>query len=492
MERKHTDQKRSVTGSRPDREGLPPSDRGSGPDDGRPSSGMIRPVSLSLGVSAFFTVLVAVAVLRPSTAQAVPSYARQTGLSCNACHTTPPELNSAGRRFKLLGYTDRADDTAAVKNEPGERHAGLDLLKALPVSAMVEASLTSTKKAQPDTERVTTELPQDVSLFLAGGWSKHVGSFVQVTYSKQDDNFSIDNADIRYAQPTKMGGKELVWGLTLNNNPTVEDLWNSTPAWGFPWIESDSAPGPTAAPIIASLGQDVAGLGGYFMWNDHLYFAATAYRSDHVGSPRPESGEGFGVNIRGAAPYGRLAWQQSFGAENYLEIGGYGMYVKSTPNGVTGLEDSYTDWAADLTYDRSLFVRDVLSFRCTYIREKSSLDATLEQGGASRKDHSLDTFQGNVEYNFGNRYSLALGGFDVSGTFDPVLYAPSPVSGSANGSPKSAGYIASASWWPVQNIQIALQYTGYSRFNGASSNYDGSGRDASANNTTYLVTRFVF
>jgi hypothetical protein len=357
---------------------------------------------------------------------------------------------------------------------------------------MFETSLSSTKEAQPGTEKTTVEFPQDVSLFLAGAWSKHVGSFVQVTYSKQDDNFSMDNAEIRYANPVKVGGKELVYGLTLNNNPTVEDLWNTTPAWGFPWIESDSAPGPTAAPIIASLGQDVAGLGGYAMWDDHLYAAVSAYRSDHIGNPQPNSGDGFGVNIRGVAPYWRLAWQQSFGAENYLEIGGYGMWVKSTPNSVEGLEDRYTDWAADLQYDRSLFVRDVLSFRCTYIRETSSLDATFAEGGASRSDHTLDTFAGNVEYHFGNRFSLALGGFDVSGTSDPALYAPAPVSGSASGSPRSAGYIANASWWPVQNIQIALQYTGYTRFNGASTNYDGSGRNASGNDTTYAVARFLF
>ena len=31
-----------------------------------------------------------------------------------------------------------------------------------------------------------------------------------------------------------MFGKPFTYGITLNNNPGVEDLWNSTPAWGFP------------------------------------------------------------------------------------------------------------------------------------------------------------------------------------------------------------------------------------------------------------------
>ena len=37
-------------------------------------------------------------------AEAVPSFARQTGLSCNVCHTNPPELTAFGRDFKLRGY----------------------------------------------------------------------------------------------------------------------------------------------------------------------------------------------------------------------------------------------------------------------------------------------------------------------------------------------------------------------------------------------------
>ena len=37
-------------------------------------------------------------------AQAVPSFARQTGMSCNACHTVWPDLTPFGRTFKMGGY----------------------------------------------------------------------------------------------------------------------------------------------------------------------------------------------------------------------------------------------------------------------------------------------------------------------------------------------------------------------------------------------------
>ena len=63
----------------------------------------------------------------------------------------------------------------------------------------------------------------------------------------------MDNTDIRYANKTKLRGKELVYGVDLNNNPTLEDIWNSTPAWGSPWVASDNAPTPTAAASLMVL-----------------------------------------------------------------------------------------------------------------------------------------------------------------------------------------------------------------------------------------------
>ncbi len=112
---------------------------------------------------------------------------------------------------------------------------------------------------------------------ILGGWSK-------ATYSHQSDHFTLDNTDIRYAKHTTLGSKDLLYGLTLNNSPTVEDVWNSTPSWGYPWLSPGSAPSPSAGPVIAgALAQDVAGLGAYTMWNDHLYAGFTLYRSEHAG-----------------------------------------------------------------------------------------------------------------------------------------------------------------------------------------------------------------
>jgi hypothetical protein len=429
-------------------------------------------------------------------ARAVPSYSRQTGLACSSCHYTPPELTPFGRQFKLGGYT--LSTKPEVSEDKKDHNSGLHILETFPLSVIFITSFTTTKSPQPTTQNGNFEFPQQVSLFLAGSWGDHVGSFTQVTYSAQSNHFSWDNTDIRFANfagnNSSLFGKPFSYGLTFNNNPTVEDLWNSTPAWGFPFVSTNVAPSPAAGAVINNrLGQDVAGFGGYTMWNNHLYLAGTLYRSQHLGGAQPNPGTGFGFNVRGLAPYWRVAWQTST-ANNNLEVGSYGMHMKSTPNGITGPEDGYTDWAADFQYDRTIpqWKNDVLSFRGTYIRENSSLVASLANGGAAQIPHHLNTAQANIEYHFGNRFSTTGGFFDITGTADPLFYAQAPVLGSANGSPASKGYIANFSWWPQQNVDLAVQYTGYTRFNGAGTNYDGAGRNASANNSTYLAVVFVF
>lgn len=456
-----------------------------------------------MGVSLIVPFL-ATGVHAPS-ARAVPSYSRQTGFPCRSCHTTPPELTPLGRTFKLNGYT--ITGMPVTKAEKTSREAGLTLLQNLPLSVFFETSYTQTNKVEPGTQNGTFEFPQDVSLFVAGAWAPHLGSFVQFTYDTQDDHFSWDNTDIRYANSrTNVFGKSFVYGLDLNNNPGMEDLWHDTPTWGYPFIGPDSAPTPATAAIIdGTLAQDVAGFGAYGMWNDHLYLDVTGYRSEHLGGIQPNSGTNpapFAFNIHGLAPYWRGAWQQTWG-NNYLEVGTYGMFMKSTPNTVvvsttetdSTVTDNYTDVAADFQYDRTIprFHNDVLSIRSTYIHQNSSLNASEFLGLAQVMPHHLNTVKANAEYHFGDRFSGAFGWFNTTGTRDLLLYGSSdPVSGNVSGSPASNGYILNLSWWPTQNVDLAGQYTGYFKFNGLSTNYAGSGRNASDNNTLYILARFLF
>src|SRR5690348_3674285 len=443
-------------------------------------------VGLFVSVAAFF-----VLIFPAHKAQAVPSFARQTGLACSSCHTNPPELTPLGRTFKLNGYSMRGINV--ISAPPTKQAAGLSLLSYLPLSAWLEISTTGLNKPQPDTQNWSYSLPQDASLFLAGAYASHLGGFIQVTYDVQSDHFSFDNTDIRYARNTLVKGKTLVYGVDFNNNPTVEDLWNTTPAWGFPFIASPSAPSPAAVAIVdGTLGSDVAGFGGYAMWNDHLYGAAAIYRSSHLGQSLPNPGVNFDFNIQGAAPYWRVAWQQTMG-NSYLEFGGYGMHMRSTPQAIVGPEDIYTDAAVDAQFERVIpkWRNNLITLHGTYIHENSTLNAEFP-AAASVLNHHLNTFRADAVYHFGYRFAPSFQYFATTGTTDPLLFAPNPFDGSGNGSPNSKGYVINFTNWPVQNIRLGAQYTGFTQFNGAGTNYDGSGRNASDNNSLYMLVGLVF
>ncbi len=415
-------------------------------------------------------------------AHAVPSFARQTGLSCNVCHTNPPELTQFGRNFKLRGYVL---SNATAKDKVGNS-TDLFLSKNIPISFMALLSNSAYQANQPGAQNNSAGFPQQLSIFLAGVFASHFGGMAQVTYTHSDDHFGMDNTDLRYANHAKLGGKGLDYGITLNNNPTVQDIWNSTPAWGFPWISSATSVGPLASPIIAgALGQDVAGVGGYSMWNDHLYTELTVYRSEHAGASSPVTGTGQSYNISGVAPYWRAAWQQTWGA-NYLEVGTYGIYVNSFPNAISGPEDRYADPSFDFQYERPLG-ENLLDVHGTYIHEKSNLGATYIAGGATAPDNHLNTLRLDSTYHWRHRYTATGGLFSTTGNSDPLLYAPAAVTGSQNGNPDTGGYIAQFAFWPAQNIDLDVSYTGYTKFNGATTNYDGAMRNASDNNTVYMA-----
>lgn len=182
-----------------------------------------------------------------------------------ACHTVFPELTPFGREFKLKGYVlDNIKQVTGI--DTSARHT-LAINSLPPVSLMVQVSYTRTSTALPDSALTGAlakdddlAFPQQVSLFYAGKIADGRGAFVQLTYDGIADHFGFDNRDIRYAHHWSFGGANdnghvMIVGVTLNNNPTVQDVWNTTPAWGFPYSAISSASGsPTSAKVDSGAG----------------------------------------------------------------------------------------------------------------------------------------------------------------------------------------------------------------------------------------------
>jgi hypothetical protein len=440
-----------------------------------------------------------VALLVPTTTQAVPSFARQTGFECVQCHLSWPELTTVGRQFKLGGYT-------LMKEVTGERPwlpmPMSEEQPRIPVAAMLQVSLTHTENTAgadaSEFPKNNDAVIQQFSFFYAGRIVDHLGAFAQWTYDGVEHHSSIDNVDIRLAGRYEGGAGEVAYGLTLNNNPTVSDIYNTTPAWAFPFASSSVAVNPNAAALIdGGLGQQLVGLGAYAMWKNTLYAEIAGYRTaDGAFSIfRAGTDKSTDAVLSGSAPYWRLALQHIWGEGTHSAmIGTYGIDSRKFPDSLdpTGPTDRFLDTGFDAQYQ---YITDVHRFsaQLNWIEERQTLDASFPSGAASNPSDTLKTFRGKLTYYYDRQYGGTLGYFRTRGSSDDALYnTGDPVTGSVTGSPNSSGYIYELDWLPRRDVRVAAQYTAYRRFNGSASNYDGFGRGARDNNTLYLIGWLMF
>ncbi len=467
--------------------------------------------------------VVAAGVLLAPAAQAVPSFARQTGMACAACHTVFPELTHFGRVFKANGYV--LDNLKQVRAVNSDRQQLLSLSQLPTFSIMTQISYTTLNKRLPDatnpaapglTQNGTAGFPQQLSLFYAGKIAPHFGVFSQITYGNDSGTIGIDNTDLRFAKTMVFDGTHtLTYGMSLNNNPTVQDLWNSTPAWGFPYDASNAVVSPLAATQIdGTMAQSVAGLTGYLYFDESLYVEFGGYRSAPQGATNALTGQAgpldgtFSNVIEGFSPYWRVAYEYDWGP-NALEVGTYGEDFKLYPGSgqaLTGPDNRFADVAEDFQY-QYVGEHNIVSVAGTHIHENMNLVASYLTGAAANRTDSLNTTRIWANYYYQRRYGGQIGWFSTTGTSDTALY-PGPgaapcanssgtsiacgVVTSANGSPDTDGIVGEISYLPWLNVRLSLQYTHYNKFNGASSNYDGLGRNASDNDSMYFLLWYAF
>ncbi|MGA8147172.1 MAG: hypothetical protein WB870_06285 [Gallionellaceae bacterium] len=115
-------------------------------------------------------------VLWTPLAQAIPAFARQTGMACDACHFQHfPVLNSFGRAFKEGGFTMMGSQETITGN--------LGLSIPVVINAAIEAYSGYTKTNGPSTATATTKNTNDgqfnaissSSVFFGGRVGEHVG-----------------------------------------------------------------------------------------------------------------------------------------------------------------------------------------------------------------------------------------------------------------------------------------------------------------------------
>lgn len=423
-------------------------------------------------------VLLQLILLAPA-AQALPSFARQTGQRCASCHAGGqfPELTTFGRIFKLSGY--------ALGN------------RTVPLSVMGVVSDTKTRTPTDDAAfaKDAVALFQTGSVFVAGKITDNAGLFAQFTYNNYDHrdatntwqgNWASDNFDLRVADNLTIHDHGLIAGLSLNNNPSLADPWNTAPAWMQYVPTSFGVTGPDAAPIISQLGQQAAGLSAYAWWNQTVYAEVAAYRT--ANGPFSFLSQGIAnadqTKLRGTSPYLRLALSHDWGPHSAM-IGMLAMNADVYPDNLNeaGPTTHYRDRGIDAQYQYAADPYTVTA-QLSYIHE--TIGNGDMSGIASNPSDRLNQWKAKLSAIYRNRFGASLGYFNTSGDSDATLY-PDPAA-----NPGTSAWVPEVFWTPVQNARIGAQYYAFTRYHGATDNYDGAGRNARDNNTLFLYAWFAY
>jgi hypothetical protein len=248
--------------------------------------------------------------------------------------------------------------------------------------------------------------------------------------------------------------------------------------------------------LYDTLAQNSVGAGIYAYLNKSIYGELSLYKTANgpFGFLHPGRNDAI-ARIDGAAPYWRFAYTKEWGPNNIM-VGTTGMVAKIHEANSDGVSDSslptdrYEDYGLDAQY-QYLLDPHTITANASYMHEK----ATWGDPGNVGSDNSSDTlneFKLKGTYVYKAKYGVSLAYNQITGSTDASLYSggnppvPTDVVGNMSGKPDTTSWTPEIFWTPVQYLRIGAQYWHYTKFNGASSNYDGLGRNASDNDTLFI------
>jgi hypothetical protein len=365
-------------------------------------------------------------------------------------------------------------------------------------------SFINTQKDQPPPPKPHYDVNNNATIdyflgYLAGGIGDHFGGFTNVAFEGVARHFRWDHFDLRAVNTGTLFGSDVTYGLSLNNDPSVQDVWQTLPVWSFPFRTSDLQPLPSTTPVLSgTFSQNVLGLSAYAWWDSNIYAEVALYRSLSAHFLKHLGIEPGSTNlIDGVAPYARVAYQQDFGDQNF-EVGAFAFFPNVFPgrDQSAGKTDGYTDAGIDASYQYLGNNDNIFTANARYTHENRELAASVALGNASNASGTLDEFVINGSYYWHNLAGLTVQHFQTWGNTDPLFNASNRTF-----KPNSAGWIFQLDTAPFRdkedfptriNLRIGLQYFAFSEFNGASQNFDGFGRNASDNNTLRLFLWTAF
>jgi len=409
--------------------------------------------------------LVAALLLANRPVEAVPAFARQTGSACADCHAgayggggNGPNLTPYGMRFKLNGYTDTDGNGGKI-----------------PVSAQLTETHTDPARG-PGSTALT-----EADVYLAGRLTDQIGGYVKVEADHGDHdvyNVKLSNVDLRFvAKELKLSDKDLIMGVSVNNNPGFDDpvnvlpgAVNLGPAGGFgpagTFLNLSSANAPADRLVGATV---------YGLYDANWYGEVGTYRSLGLSAQ-----DDLGYQVSGDpgklsdTAYFRFAYMKDM-KRQFFSAGIVGLTTdRQLPRNASA--DHLTDLGYDLSYQFIGNRENILQLSFVNIMERRRYGDTLFAPGVIAPSRGvLHDSTLSATYVFKQAYGLQVAHMQSTATSDPVRFAPF-------GKPDTTTNLISLFWTPfgredsftsIANLKLAATWFRFSRFNDVTENIFG-------------------
>ena len=218
---------------------------------------------LLLSAAAFAVVAVSAVTVAPTTSEAVPGYARQTGAACLSCHFQAiPRLAAFGRNFKMNGMRDMGEG-ALIEDDH------LSLPASFNASFMFKARIRKSSTAAGGNwgGKAAWQWPDESAIFIGGRYGEHIGAMTEIDTNQ---GAGVAHYKVAYVFDTDNGPVVVAWGDSSGHGPAfiLNDPSNTVIRNTRGWFQRLSALD------TSSISGNAYGGGIYAVLNDMFYIGA--------------------------------------------------------------------------------------------------------------------------------------------------------------------------------------------------------------------------
>jgi hypothetical protein len=467
---------------------------------------------------------IAMSWLGAKNAYAIPSFARQTGFSCDVCHTVYPHLTPFGRDFKLHGYV--MDTAECVKAKGNSRMCGVNINRIPMISARI-VSMWSNQAGGNNgivprgvttagqgfmsfpsgyNDKETFNLVGDSSIYFGGRITPNMGTFLEFTgIDDEGGTLGLGAVDVALGAPeTTLRDKSLLYGIRGVDSVFTGDPSNSLGMWGLTsQLMGMSTHNTLYDPNRAMVeGGELYGMWGNF--NDGGLFAT-------VGFYHPTGSQTAGSFVQGnlAGLTGTPGTLDTGSVDEAVRLSYYfpeyhNIYTEIGASGYFGKEGMIAPATASIPnpFYKDNYYNYGVDAQVQYIGDKNLAELfAIYQSQNDSKFYGEDLYSGA---NYGvNGTSVQRNGLAIAadyyykrtyGAYVKYLYQNSDKVKDINVS----GTILGLSWYPWENVQLIIEQALFNTYNPGLAQYRTSTGNqnlslaASDFNVTSIKLEFLF